>query len=210
MNNKLTFPRHDLTGKIFGRLKVISFSHYHEYKQGFRRPIWNCLCSCGNEKQLQAGQLKHGQISCGCALTDYRNWAKENFKPINMKDIGVGAFNLLYCNYKARAKKKGIKFNLTVEEFKILVSTNCVYCGRSPNQSVLGNRKRRHNGDFIYNGVDRVDNEDGYTTENSISCCGICNKAKRDLPLDEFVSWVRDITNYGSKINFNYKITNKK
>lgn len=57
MKHKLETPRDDLTGKNFGRLTVMEFSHYEECgknKNGtvYRRPIWICKCDCGNEKLL--------------------------------------------------------------------------------------------------------------------------------------------------------------
>jgi hypothetical protein len=39
------------------------------------------------------------------------------------------------------------------------------------------------------NGIDRADNALGYTVENSVSCCKICNIAKRDLTIEEFIFW---------------------
>ena len=53
----------DRTGQIFGQLTVTSFSHrvggvYY----------WNCLCSCGTEKKVQAQALMSGMTkTCGCA-----------------------------------------------------------------------------------------------------------------------------------------------
>ena len=53
----------DLTGKIFGRLTVIK--RVENSKSGEAR--WLCLCSCGNYKEVQANNLKSGQVqSCGC------------------------------------------------------------------------------------------------------------------------------------------------
>lgn len=52
----------DLTGKVYGRLTVISLQH---------RPNgateWFCKCSCGKNHQARGNQLKRGIIkSCGC------------------------------------------------------------------------------------------------------------------------------------------------
>lgn len=44
---------------------------------------------------------------------------------------------------------------------------------------------------YTYNGVDRVNNSDGYTIKNCVPCCAICNYAKRDLSETEFVAWAR-------------------
>ena len=38
-----------------------------------------------------------------------------------------------------------------------------------------------------YNGIDRLDNSKGYEKENTVTCCGICNKMKLTLTLKEFI-----------------------
>ena len=50
------------------------------------------------------------------------------------------------------------------------------------------------NGDFIYNGIDRLDNNEGYLPSNVVTCCKICNRAKHSLTVVEFLEWVRDIS----------------
>lgn len=51
----------DISGKVFGKLTVISFSHSD------RRTYWNCSCSCGNELTVSLDDLNSGKVkSCGC------------------------------------------------------------------------------------------------------------------------------------------------
>ena len=47
----------------------------------------------------------------------------------------------------------------------------------------------RHGNSFKRNGIDRIDNALGYIESNVVACCPICNLAKRNLPVDTFVSW---------------------
>lgn len=52
----------DLTGLIFGRYTVLS-------RRGLRgnHLLWNCRCSCGEERQVSASNLTTGNSrSCGC------------------------------------------------------------------------------------------------------------------------------------------------
>ena len=51
---------------------------------------------------------------------------------------------------------------------------------------------------FTYrcNGVDRVDNNIGYTLENSVSCCSWCNSMKNILPVNEFLNKIKKIHDY--------------
>lgn len=52
----------DLTGKVYGKLTVISF-----YKREGRNTLWNCDCECGNTKIISTNSLNSGNCnSCGC------------------------------------------------------------------------------------------------------------------------------------------------
>lgn len=44
-----------------------------------------------------------------------------------------------------------------------------------------------------YNGIDRTDNDKGYTTDNCVSCCGKCNSLKGTLSQGEFRQLVTSI-----------------
>lgn len=75
---------------------------------------------------------------------------------------------------------------MAAEDFFRLVSLECFYCGSSPAREIKGHL----NGGFVYNGLDRVDNNLGYTLENVVTCCMTCNEAKRAKPYGEFVEWI--------------------
>lgn len=54
--------KEDLTGMVFGRLKVIS-----PVKNVNGRTAWMCECNCGNRKVVMSKCLKNGSTkSCGC------------------------------------------------------------------------------------------------------------------------------------------------
>ncbi len=53
----------DLTGMRFGRLVVRHAAGIRQY----RSMIWICVCDCGSDHRVRAGNLKSGQVqSCGC------------------------------------------------------------------------------------------------------------------------------------------------
>jgi len=55
-------PRIDLTGRVFGKLTVLKFSH----RKG-PSYYWLCRCECGKEKAVNSGSLKSGgSTTCGC------------------------------------------------------------------------------------------------------------------------------------------------
>lgn len=61
--------RRDLTNQRFGRLLVVKFAG--NGKNGI--PMWECLCDCGNKKNVSTGHLVHGDTqSCGCLLAEAR------------------------------------------------------------------------------------------------------------------------------------------
>lgn len=43
---------------------------------------------------------------------------------------------------------------------------------------------------FVYSGLDRVDSKRGYTLNNVVPACIICNRAKTDLTREEWVAWI--------------------
>ena len=52
----------DLSGKKFGRLKVINIAYKKNYNY-----YWNCICDCGKQKIVMGSHLRSGRIkSCGC------------------------------------------------------------------------------------------------------------------------------------------------
>lgn len=45
-------------------------------------------------------------------------------------------------------------------------------------------------GQFLFNGIDRIDSLKGYILENVVTCCYQCNYAKSDLDIEEFKNLV--------------------
>lgn len=77
--------RIDLTGKTFGRLTALEFSHSDETGQTF----WLCECECGNEKLVNSSSLRRGSTkSCNCRQGNYIHgkWGKPGYKAHYLKD----------------------------------------------------------------------------------------------------------------------------
>lgn len=85
----------DLTGKTFGRLKVIERAEDKIYKVGNREKVavrWLCECQCENKtRKIVFGEsLKKGlATSCGC-IKKKRRTCKNKGKSKNAKDIPIG------------------------------------------------------------------------------------------------------------------------
>ena len=57
----------DLTGKIFGRLRVICLDNIGTNPSGKRFYLWLCQCKCGTYVAARGGNLRCGMTaSCGC------------------------------------------------------------------------------------------------------------------------------------------------
>jgi len=55
--------RADISGKRFGSLVVIQYSHTNKWKES----VWECKCDCGKTALVTAKSLNRGTKSCGCA-----------------------------------------------------------------------------------------------------------------------------------------------
>ena len=162
----------DLTGRRFGRLRVIEratckssgSSNKHSKKK------WKCLCDCGTVVVVRANHLKTGNTkSCGCLK---KVQEKKNLGRVFNPDREYIKKNAVFCHYRCGARKRKISFDLSQDEFFSLIRQECAYCGR------LG-----------LNGVDRVDNSQGYIRGNTVPCCPICNIAKKSMSVQDFISW---------------------
>lgn len=62
--------REDLTGSVFGRLRVLGPGYRPEtFKSA--GTFWRCQCECGNETNAWSGGLRSGtKRSCGCLLAE--------------------------------------------------------------------------------------------------------------------------------------------
>lgn len=70
--------RNDLTGRTFGRLTVVSFSHKNKTGSAY----WLCRCECGKLVTVQGGSLCNGNSkSCGCLGRELRREATGDKSP---------------------------------------------------------------------------------------------------------------------------------
>jgi hypothetical protein len=137
----------DLTGKVFGRLKVIRF-----YKRENLMTKWECLCECGNTAIIAGHNLGRTQ-SCGCLqketvkrtstkhgmgkTSEARCWRAAKNRCVNPK-------NSNYKNYGAR----GITMcDRWMECFENFIED----MGMKPSPNLT---------------LERIDNEKGYCPEN--------------------------------------------
>src|SRR5260221_67528 len=87
---------------------------------------------------------------------------------------------------KNNAKKRGVAFSLTLDEYLEFVGSGCLYCGDEIDWS--SNRSN----------LDRMDNNIGYEKLNVAPCCKFCNRTKSShVPANVMVEFGRVIRSLG-------------
>ncbi len=168
----------DLTGQVFGRLTVVS-RDYSAVSGHNKYAAWKCECSCGNHAVIKSGNLRRGvTTSCGCFRVEQSS--KRRVKGAVNPNITI--MRTFIRVYKLEAKKRHFVFELSDKEAKELALSDCVYCGIPPSRLIkLHARTKTPQGTLRVSGIDRRNNSLGYTKENCVSCCTVCNQAKHTM-----------------------------
>lgn len=169
----------DITGQVFGSLTALR--RVPKPRGATQRSIYYaCGCACGEETIAHAGELRAGsRHHCGCRTTSRTRLAGDEAARRDLLRI-----------YRSSAAHRNLVFDLTEDEFFRLTSEACCYCGSPPLKKQIRKRRASEPSVYRYNGLDRQDNEQGYTPENCVACCEQCNKAKRRMSPDEFRRWI--------------------
>ena len=183
----------NLIGKQFFYLTVISLSN--ERIRGNR--AWNCACKCGNIVIVTTARLKIGNAkSCGCYMLE-----KVRSAP------GESSCGKIFARYRWNAKTFNRINDLEDSQVKYICSLPCTYCDKDPvpwngylntDGTTVDSRMSKEATDRSWiniNGIDRINNNIGYTLENSVSCCSECNFMKNDM---NFWNWIAQIERFQS------------
>jgi hypothetical protein len=169
----------NMSGKRFFNLLVVSRIGTNKHKE----IMWTCLCDCGKECISTGYRLRNGHTkSCGC-----RRWASRLLGD-------EPSFNSFMSSYKQNAKNRNRSFSLSKEEFRLVTSRLCRYCGSEPTPFFAPNRTTVTVAPYLCNGIDREDNSKGYDFENCVPCCRQCNFMKNDAPVEIFIEQIKKIS----------------
>ena len=102
-------------------------------------------------------------------------YARAKRKEYGLSDRGIFSRYRNDCLRRGRVLR-GIKLELTFEQFSEIINSECSYCGKENCR-----------------GVDRVNSNLSYTPDNTVPCCSICNQMKNKLSLDEFKDHIRKV-----------------
>lgn len=186
-------PIRDFTGVRQGRLVFVAPTD--ERDNG--NVVWLCKCDCGESVKLSTASFRSGTRSCGCVGHGVRHsgYVRGGFgtKRKSVKSLprqNSANQRDLYTKYRAAGMRRGYRWELSFDEFIEVTQMDCHYCGEPPRQEHIGALGATDGNPYRYNGVDRADNSKGYEVGNVVPCCGVCNRAKRDRDIGEFVEWV--------------------
>lgn len=185
--------RNSLIGQKFGSRTVLSFVGH---RQGFGKALyWNCRCDCGSESVVSGSVLRNG-YSQHCRSCSHSTAYRKGVLP-----AGVAAMRVVLRRTMGSAKFRKLSWALSEAQFVALTQAPCVYCGGLPSNYAKPSREVNasfpdQRSAFTYNGVDRADNTQGYTVENSVSCCWLCNRMKREMTVLDFAAHVKKIAQH--------------
>jgi len=173
-------------GDKYNRLTVESYSHTDSHP----RRYFNCVCECGGRVVTHTNSLRTGNTkSCGCLSRER--------KAATRLPNDRAVINQIILQYKRHAKSRGIEFLIEYDLVEKLVRAPCHYCG-DPAGNLKKTKDFQHG--FAHNGIDRVDSGKNYTSDNVVPCCGICNIAKRDMSMAQFIAWAGRITSHQQSV----------
>jgi hypothetical protein len=151
---------------------------------------FECLCICGKRFNKIAKLIRRTEKTgyghgCGCKQSSYI--IKTRVKDTLQKT--------LFGGYYREANKRNLSFSLGYTQFCKLITQPCHYCGISYSNTY----KREWCNDLSslqYNGIDRKDNDKGYSKSNCVSACKDCNRAKRNYTYQHFLSWIERLKSH--------------
>jgi hypothetical protein len=167
------------SGQIFNKLTVLRWDKSNKN--------WICQCQCGNIVNSRANLLTTNKHKSCKNCMEYNHFILPN---------NLGSKRHFYRQYIRGAKSRKHEFSLSFDEFMNIVNKNCFYCGDLPSTKCHAMNGKSS---MLFNGIDRINNSIGYIKENCVSCCSICNRAKRDMLLEDWKLWINRITEFNKK-----------
>ncbi len=177
----------NLTGQKIGKLNIIEYV-YTKGRGNESRWVWKCICECGNKCYVRTTKLQKNNPQTCCKVCSDNKWSK-----IRVLNDFLSLKKRIYRTYKRNAKKRNYLFDLNFEELNNIIQENCYYCGEPPIENKGDQTYTYGQGIFKRNGIDRKNNEEGYTMKNVVSCCKHCNTIKLDFSYDEFTKKILKI-----------------
>ena len=139
----------------------------------------NLCLDCGrsfDNPQVLRAKGKHDKDLKRCVPCYEKLLKHESARPVRERNYKAEAFtnkHVIWNHYVKGAQKRRIHFALTKTRFNELILQPCFYCNNKKDGEV--------------NGIDRLNNNQGYQEDNVVPCCETCNSMKGSQHPQEFV-----------------------
>jgi hypothetical protein len=157
------------------------------------RVLWNAVCDCGNTTVVipfNVANSKRPIKSCGCYGKSVR---QKNGEKCRRYEPRISSARCVWQWYDDK--------ECDFESFLKVSQLPCHYCGQPPyttfNRANVDKKNyhpsdyQREEGNFIYNGLDRIDSSKTHSLDNIVPCCWTCNRMKGNMLYHEFVNHVK-------------------
>jgi hypothetical protein len=165
----------DYAGQRFNMLTAIRFDHSASKNAYY----WEFQCDCGKITVTNIYDVRRNKIqSCGCIK-----------RKLSDEELG---FRRTFQTYRDQARTRNLEWSIPEKQARLLFKSPCAYCNSAPTnhrQRVYKDRTLN----FTYSGIDRKDNTVGYTSDNCVPCCSVCNKMKLDHTEEFFIEHIKKI-----------------
>ena len=172
----------DITNKTFGYLTAIAPT---KRRSNGGNVIWECACSCGRNTCAKIIFAHSGDLAWGTTNSCQQQQHDKSIHPAIRQYFTNTRYNAYYRNYI---------FELTLVQFITIIQQPCRYCGANNDiKRITQHGKQITRWALRANGIDRRNNDLGYTVENSIPCCALCNLAKRSMSAYEYINHCKNV-----------------
>lgn len=182
--NRIPHNKIDLISKRFGKLLVLEDTG----KRKSRRPIYKCICDCGNICEILGKYLLSGDTkSCGC----YNN------KNAHNRDAVGEITKSFWTPIIKQAIRRGIPFTIDRNyAWNLYLKQNrkCKLTGIDINfSSNIRDERSKHTCS-----LDRINSDKGYIEGNVQWVHKIINIMKNKLSQTDFITWCGLVHNYNN------------
>lgn len=172
-------PRKDISGQQFGTLIAVKPTE----QRVNHKVVWECLCSCGRDNCPKIVYAQCGNLISGNSKSCKQQRYDTRLHP---------AIRSYYSFVRGGAKHRGYAFELSIEQFHMLIKQPCYYCGSNDDTKLVGAYTYKQ-WRLRANGIDRLVNSIGYVLNNCVACCKRCNIAKADMSVQEYIALAKRI-----------------
>lgn len=149
--------------------------------------FWMAQCDCGAMKEVRGTEARLGYIKTCGKCEHHSGLVKAAAAKSAMNKDPKKPIREAYVRYAQGATYRKLDWKLTPEQFEEIITKNCTYCHAPPKEHYRKERKGKGKGwKLVRNGIDRVNNQLGYTLDNCVTCCNSCNRMKGTMNIVDF------------------------